>query len=89
MSERAPPASLPVRLRALEILAKHAAEPAVQDALLASLSQDPSVQVRLLALESLAREQVGPGVVRQALGKTLDENDRAVLHRAVELMGES
>jgi hypothetical protein len=81
--------SLPVRLRSLEILTKYTADPVVQDALLASLSQDPSVQIRLLALESLASEHVDPGVVRQALGETLDESDRAVLHRAVELMGES
>jgi hypothetical protein len=81
--------SLPVRLRSLEILTQYASDPVVQDALLASLSQDPSVQIRLLALESLAREQVGPGVVRQALGETLDSNDRAVLHRAAELMSES
>jgi hypothetical protein len=81
--------SLPVRLRSLEILTQYASDPVVQDALLASLSQDPSVQIRLLALESLAGEQVGPGVIRQALGETLDSNDRAVLHRAAELMSES
>jgi hypothetical protein len=81
--------SLPVRLRSLEILAKYASDPAVQDALLMSLSQDPSVQIRLQALESLAGQHVGSGVIRRALGETLDENDRAVLHRAVELMGES
>ena len=81
--------SLPVRLRSVEILAQYASDPVVQDALLASLSQDLSVQIRLLALESLAREQVGPGVIRRALGETLDSNDRAVLHRAAELMSES
>lgn len=81
--------SLPVRLRSLEILTKCAADPAVQEALLMSLSQDPSVQIRLLALESLAGEHVDSGVIRRALGETLDENDHAVLHRAVELMGES
>jgi hypothetical protein len=81
--------SLPVRLRSLEVLTKYASDHAVQDALLVSLSQDPSVQIRLLALESLAGEHVEPGVIRQALGETLDENDRAALHRAVQLMGES
>jgi hypothetical protein len=81
--------SLPVRLRSLEILAKYAADPAVQDALLKTISQDPSVQVRLLALDSLADERRDPGAIRRALGEPLDENDRAVLHRAIELVGES
>jgi hypothetical protein len=81
--------SLPVRLRSLEILAQYASDPLVQDAFLVSLSQDPSVQVRLIALESLAEERRDPGVIRRALGETLDGNDRAVLHRAVELIGES
>jgi hypothetical protein len=81
--------SLPVRLRSLEILTQYASDPVVQDALLSSLSQDLSVQVRLLALESLAEERRDPVVIRRALGEPLDSNDRAVLHRAVELMGES
>jgi hypothetical protein len=81
--------SLPVRLRSLEILAQYASDPLVQDAFMVSLSQDPSVQVRLIALESLAEERRDPGVIRRALGKTLDGNDHAVLHRAIELVGES
>jgi hypothetical protein len=81
--------SLPVRLRSLDILSRHSSDPVVQDALLASLSQDPSVQVRLLALESLAREQVAPDVIRHAIGDAPDESGRAVLHRAIELVGES
>jgi hypothetical protein len=81
--------SMPVRLRSLDILSKHTSDPVVQDALLVSLSQDPSVQVRLLALESLADQQVAPGVIRQAIGETPDESGRAVLHRAIELIGDS
>jgi hypothetical protein len=81
--------SLPVRLRSLEILMPYASDPVVQDALLVSLAQDPSVQIRLLAVESLAGQHTDPGIIRQALGEPLDESDRAVLHRAVQLMGES
>jgi hypothetical protein len=79
--------SLPVRLRSLEILMPYASDPAVQDALLVSLAQDPSVQIRLMAVESLAGQHTDPGIVRQALGEPLDESDQAVLHRAVQLMG--
>jgi len=81
--------SLPVRLRSLDILSRHSSDPVVQDALLVSLSQDPSVQVRLLALESLASRQVAPDVIRHAIGDAPDESGRAVLHRAIELIGES
>jgi hypothetical protein len=81
--------SLPVRLRSLEVLSRHSSDPVVQDALLASLSQDPSVQVRLLALETLASRQVAPDVIRNAIGDAPDESGRPVLHRAIELIGES
>ena len=81
--------SLPVRLRSLDILSRYASDPVVKDALLASLAQDPSVQVRLLVLESLAGQHVDPETIRQAIGEVLDENDRAVLHRAVQLTGSS
>jgi hypothetical protein len=81
--------SLPVRLRSLEVLSRHSSDPAVQDALLTSLSQDPSVQVRLLALETLASRQVAPDAIRNAIGDTPDESGRAVLYRAIELIGES
>jgi hypothetical protein len=81
--------SLPVRLRSLETLMPYASDPVVQDALLVSLAQDPSVQIRLLAVESLAGQQTDPGIIQQALGEPLDESDRAVLHRAVQLMGDS
>ncbi len=81
--------SLPVRLRSLDILSRHSSDPVVQDALLVSLSRDPSVQVRLLALESLASQQVAPDVIRHAIGNTPDESGRAVLYRAIELVGES
>jgi hypothetical protein len=81
--------SLPVRLRSLEILMPYASDPIVQDALLLSLAQDPSVQIRLLAVESLAGQHTDPGVIRHALGTSLDENDRAVLHRVIQLMGDS
>jgi hypothetical protein len=81
--------SLPVRLRSLEVLSRHSSDPVVQDALLASLSQDPSVQVRLLALETLASRHVAPDVIRRAIGDAPDESGRAVLHRAIELIGES
>lgn len=80
--------SLPVRLRSLEILAPHASDPAVQDALLTSLAQDPSVQIRLLAVESLAGKQTDKGLIRRALGEPRDDDDRAVLYRAVELLGD-
>jgi predicted anti-sigma-YlaC factor YlaD len=81
--------SMPVRLRSIHILSQHASDPVVQDALLAALSQDPSVQVRLLALESLAGQQVAPDAIRRAIGETPEASDRAVLNRAIELMGES
>ena len=81
--------SLPVRLRSLEILMPYASDPRVQDALLVAVAQDPSVQIRLLAVESLAGQHKDPGVIRHALGASLDENDRAVLHRAIQLMGNS
>lgn len=81
--------SMPVRLRSLAILSQHTPDPVVQDALLVSLSQDPSVQIRLLALESLAGQQVAPGVIRRAIGEAPDESGRAVLHRAIELIGDS
>jgi len=81
--------SLPVRLRSLEILSRHSADPVVQDAMLTSLSQDPSVQVRLLALETLASRHVSPDVIRDAIGDTPDESGRAVLYRAIELIGQS
>jgi hypothetical protein len=61
----------------------------VQEALLVSVSQDPSVQVRLLALESLADHEVAPDVIRRAIGDTPDESGRAVLNRAIELTSES
>jgi hypothetical protein len=81
--------SMPVRLRSLGILSRHTSDPVVQDALLVSLSQDPSVQVRLLALESLAGQHVAPDVIRHAIGDAPDESGRAVLHRAIELIGDS
>lgn len=81
--------SLPVRLRSLEILMPYASDPVVQDALLVSLGQDPSVQIRLQVVESLAKQRTDPGIIRQALGEPLDENDRAVLYRATQLMGNS
>ncbi len=81
--------SLPVRLRSLEILKPYASDPVVQNALLVSLAQDPSVQIRLLAVESLAGQHTDPGLIRQALGEPLDESDLAVLHRAIQLMGDS
>jgi hypothetical protein len=81
--------SLPVRLRALETLAAHASERDVQDALLAALAQDPSVQIRLLAVECLAGRHTDPGLIRNALGEPRDDNDRAVLLRATELLGDS
>jgi hypothetical protein len=81
--------SMPVRLKSLDILSRHTSDPAVQHALLVSLSQDPSVQIRLTALEYLAGQHVAPDVIRKAIGETPDESGRAVLHRAVELMGQS
>jgi hypothetical protein len=81
--------SLPVRLRSLEVLMPYASDPGVQDALLTALAQDPSVQIRLLAVDTLAGEHTDPGMIRRAIGGTLDENDRAVLHRVEELMGSS
>jgi hypothetical protein len=81
--------SLPVRLRSLEVLSRHSSDPAVQDALLTCLAQDPSVQVRLQALETLASRHVAPDVIRNAIGDSPDESGRAVLHRAIELVGES
>ena len=81
--------SLPVRLRSLNILSRYASDTGVQDALLTSLGQDPSVQVRMLALESLASHDVAPEAIRNAIGDAPDENGRAVLHRAIELIGES
>jgi hypothetical protein len=80
--------SMPVRLRALDILSRHASDPVVQEALLASVSQDPSVQVRMLALDFLAGQRVAPDVIRRAVGETPDEGGRAVLHRAIELIGD-
>jgi hypothetical protein len=79
--------SLPVRLKAVEILTQYASDSGVQDALLKSLGQDPSVQVRLLALECLAGQKVDPGVIRSAIGQVNEEADRAVFQRAVELTG--
>jgi hypothetical protein len=81
--------SMPVRLRCLDVLSRHTSDLVVQDALLVSLSQDPSVQVRLLALESLAGQHVAPDVIRRAIGEAPDESGRAVLHRAIELTGDS
>jgi len=81
--------SMPVRLKSLDILSAHASDPAVQDALLTSLSQDPSVQVRLLALQYLASRDVAPELIRRAIAERQDRTDRAVLHLATELMGES
>jgi hypothetical protein len=81
--------SMPVRLKSLDILSRHASDPVVQDALLVSLSRDPSVQVRLMALESLASRHVAPEAIRRAIGESPDQNDRAVLHLATELMGDS
>jgi hypothetical protein len=81
--------SMPVRLRSLDILSRHMPDPAVQHALLVSLSQDPSVQIRLAALEYLAGGHVAPEVIRKAIGENPDESGRAVLHRAMELTGQS
>jgi anti-sigma factor RsiW len=81
--------SLPVRLRSLEVLSRHSSDPVVQDALLTCLAQDPSVQVRLQALETLASRNVAPDVIRNAIGDAPDQTGRAVLHRAIELVGES
>ncbi len=81
--------SMPVRLRSLDILSRHASDPVVQNALLVSLSQDPSVQVRLLALEFLAGQHVAPDAIRRSIGEAPDESGRAVLNRAIELMGDS
>jgi hypothetical protein len=47
------------------------------------------VQIRLLALESLAGHQTDAGRIRQAIGQPRDDTGRAVLHRAVELLGDS
>ena len=80
--------SMPVRLRALEVLKPHASEPGVQDALLTVLAQDPSVQIRLLAVECLAGKRTDPELIRGALGEPRNDSDRAVLHRAVELLGD-
>jgi hypothetical protein len=80
--------SLPVRLKALEVLAQYADDPGVRDALLLSIGQDPSVHIRFLALESLAGQGVSPERIRGAIGEVRSETDRAVLQRAVELTGE-
>lgn len=79
--------SLPVRLKAVEILTQHASDPAVQEALLLSLGRDPAVQVRLLALECLAGRGVDPEAIRHAIGEVSEEGGRAVFQRAVELTG--
>jgi hypothetical protein len=79
--------SFPVRLKALEVLARYAKDPAVQDALLLSIGQDPSVQIRFLALEFLAGQGVDPDSIRRAIGEVSSETDRAVLRRVDELTG--
>jgi hypothetical protein len=80
--------SMPVRLKSLDILSRHASDPDVQDALLTSLSQDPSVQVRLMALQSLASLNVAPEAIRKAIEERPDRSDRAVLHLASQLIGD-
>ena len=80
--------SMPVRLKALEILAPQASEADVRDALLAVLAQDPSVQIRLLAVECLAGKHTNPELIKRALGEPRNDSDRAVLRRAVELLGD-
>jgi hypothetical protein len=79
--------SLPVRLRALEVLTPYADDPVVKDALLSSLGQDPSVQVRFMALDCLAGRKVDPETIRSAIGEVRRDTDRAVYERAVQLTG--
>ena len=71
-----------VRLNALEVLARYPYDELSRDALLQSLGHDEDVQIRLTALEELARWNVGPEMIREAVGEDASQGTKAILRQA-------
>ncbi len=77
--------SLAVRLRALSILSDYGRNPKIQEALLAVLRGEQSVQMRMLAMDTLAAADLSPERVARVQEEVGRQNDRAVLLRASSL----
>ena len=71
-----------VRLNALGVLARYPYNEQSQDALLQTLGHDEDVQMRLTALEELARRNVGPEMIREAVGEDAPQGTKAILREA-------
>ena len=71
-----------VRLNAIGVLARYPYDKQSQDALLQTLGHDEDVQMRLTALEELARRNVGPEMIREAIGEDAPQGTKAILREA-------
>lgn len=71
-----------VRLNALGVLIRYPYDRQIENALLKTLGQDEDVQMRLTAMQELARRNVGPDTIRDAVGNDNADAAMAILRQA-------